>query len=55
MHTKVVGFDSIRDLLSSDPYFGPITRDVAAGKRIAFIMQDGFLFRGNQLCIPEGS
>lgn len=55
MNTKVVGFDSIRDLLSSDPYFGPITRDVAVGKRTTFIMQDGFLFRGNQLCIPEGS
>lgn len=55
MRTKVTGFDSFRELLSDDPYFGPIASDVATRGRTDFIVQDGFLFKGNQLCVLEGS
>ena len=55
MQTKVRGFDLFRDLLSSDPYFGPIMNDVATRKRFDFLIHDGFLFKGNQLCIPDSS
>ena len=55
MQTKVLGFDLFRELLSSDPYFGPIMDDVATRKRFDFLIHDGFLFKGNQLCIPDSS
>ena len=53
MQTKVLGFDLFRELLSSDPYFGPIMDDVATRKRFDFLIHNGFLFKGNQLCIPD--
>ena len=55
MQTKVLGFDLFRELLSSDPYFGPIMDDVTTRKRFDFLIHDGFLFKGNQLCIPDSS
>ena len=55
MQTKVLGFDFFRELLSSDLYFGPIMDDVATRKRFDFLIHDGFLFKGNQLCIPDSS
>ena len=55
MQTKVLEFDLFRELLSSDPYFGSIMDDVATGKRFDFLIHDGFLFKGNQLCIPDSS
>lgn len=48
---QVLGFDSLRESLSVDPYFGPILRNVASGLRSDFLMHDGFLFKENQLCI----
>lgn len=55
MHNQVLGFDSLRDLLFTDSYFGPILKEAAAGLRSDFILHDGFLFKGNQLCIPMSS
>ena len=55
MQTKVLGFGLFRELLSSDPYFGPIIDDVVTKKRFDFLIHDGFLFKGNQLCIPDSS
>ncbi|KAB2623198.1 hypothetical protein D8674_025380 [Pyrus ussuriensis x Pyrus communis] len=51
----VLGFDSLRESLSVDPYFGSILRDVASGLLSDFLMHDGFLFEGNKLYIPESS
>ena len=55
MNTQVLGFDSLRDLLSTDSYFGPILKDVESGLRSDFILHDGFLFKENRLCIPMSS
>ena len=55
MQTKVLGFDLFCELLSSDPYFGPILNDVATRKQFDFLIHDDFLFKGNQLCIPDSS
>ncbi|KAI5332225.1 hypothetical protein L3X38_022354 [Prunus dulcis] len=43
MKNHVLGFDSIRDLLSTDPYFAPIFRDVEAGLRFDFIISDSYM------------
>ena len=55
MKVEVPGFDSFRDLFATDPYFSVVLRDVQAGKRSDFLLHNGFLFRGNQLCIPACS
>ena len=55
MQTKVLGFDLFRELPSSDPYFGPILNDVAISKQFDFLIHDGLLFKGNQLCIPDSN
>ena len=34
---------------------GPLIQDVQAGKKTEFLLHEGFLFRGNQLCIPSCS
>ena len=34
---------------------GPLIQDVQAGKKTEFLLHEGFLFRGNQLCIPSYS
>ena len=47
MQTKVLGFDLFCELLSSDPYFGPILNDVATRKQFDFLIHDDFLFKGN--------
>ncbi|GLT54897.1 hypothetical protein SLA2020_280560 [Shorea laevis] len=55
MHTKVVGFDTFRELYTEDPSFGKILAEVSAGKRSDYILLNGYLFRGSQLCIPDSS
>lgn len=54
-HTTVPGLASIADLYVTDPYFGRIWFEVHYHTRTDFAVQDGFLFRNNKLCIPEGS
>jgi len=55
MQNLVLGFESFRELLSSDPFFGPILPDVGVGKHTDFVLHDGFLFKGNKLCVPASS
>ena len=55
MRVEVPGFDTFRDLLADDPYFSVILGDIQAGRKTEFLLHDGFLFRGNQLCIPNCS
>lgn len=55
IRTKVLRFDLFKESLSTDPYFGPIVSGVAAGQRDDYIMYDGFPFKGNQLCVLDGS
>ena len=55
MHTSVSGFASFADLYESDPFFGRIFREVQQGLQSDFTLQDGFLFKGLRLCVPECS
>ncbi|KAK0579041.1 hypothetical protein LWI29_020082 [Acer saccharum] len=55
MVVQVPGFNSFRDLFDSDPHFSEIMAAVREGRNSEFVLVDGFLFRGNQLCIPECS
>ena len=53
MHNQVLEFDTFRELYTSDPFFAPILKDIAAGFRSDYHLHDGFLFKSNQLCVPN--
>ncbi|KAK0596671.1 hypothetical protein LWI29_017912 [Acer saccharum] len=55
MGVIIPGFDLFRYLMVTDPYFAAIMIAVQAGEKSDFLLVDGFLFRGNQLCIPDCS
>ena len=55
MTIEVTGFNSFAELLEDDPFFSNILARVRAGERTEYVLQDGFLFRGNQLCILDYS
>lgn len=55
MHITVPGFASFAELYISDPYFASIFCDVQLGLRSEFTLQDGFLFKGNRICVQESS
>jgi hypothetical protein len=58
---KTLGFDNFKEMYRDDPDFkeayeaseNPILRD--RSQWIEYMIQDGLLFRGNQLCIPKCS
>ncbi|KAK1414879.1 hypothetical protein QVD17_30640 [Tagetes erecta] len=55
MRVVVPGIDTLMEQLMVDPYFSVVLQGVQSGQRSAFLVQYGFLFRGNQLCIPDSS
>jgi hypothetical protein len=55
MKNEVIGFDILKDSLSTDPLFGSIVGEVSLGVRSDFGLHNGFLFRGTQLCILDCS
>ncbi|GJZ15241.1 putative nucleotidyltransferase, ribonuclease H [Tanacetum coccineum] len=55
MHVDVPGLDVIRDMVAVDPYFSIVLLGVQAGEKPDFFLHNGFLFKGNQLCIPDSS
>ncbi|KAL9253445.1 Laccase-15-like protein [Drosera capensis] len=55
MKAEVLGFDSFKDLYDSDPDFGSMVKEIKAGNRIDYRLQEGYLFHGVQLCIPDCS
>jgi hypothetical protein len=58
---KTLGFENLKDMYAGDIDFGeayeaaenPVLRDRSPW--IDFLIQDGLLFKGNQLCIPDCS
>ncbi|GJT96540.1 putative nucleotidyltransferase, ribonuclease H [Tanacetum coccineum] len=55
MQVDVPGLDVIREQLTLDPYFSNVLQGVQSGQSPDFNIHDGFLFKGNQLCIPDTS
>ncbi|KAJ0875134.1 putative nucleotidyltransferase, Ribonuclease H [Helianthus annuus] len=55
MRVDVPGLEVLREQLAIDPYFSVILQDVETGQRSDFVLHDGFMFKGNQLCIPDSS
>ena len=55
MKVEVTGFELLPELFERDPYFAKIVEKVKDGKTDEYVLVDGFLFKGNRLCIPDGS
>ncbi|KAK0585247.1 hypothetical protein LWI29_025409 [Acer saccharum] len=55
MTVSIPGFESFCNLLMEDPYSVNIITNLGSAENKAFLLVDGFLFRNNQLCIPESS
>ncbi|GJW73024.1 hypothetical protein Tco_0132394 [Tanacetum coccineum] len=54
--SEVLGFDSIKELYAIDEDFGSIWMELETKQhRGEFLLLDGYLFKGNHLCIPKTS
>ncbi|GKA91213.1 transposon ty3-I gag-pol polyprotein [Tanacetum coccineum] len=54
--SEVLGFDSIKELYVIDEDFGNIWMELETKQhRGEFLLLDGYLFKGNRLCIPKTS
>lgn len=53
---EVVGFDYVKDTYTGDEDFGNIWTKCCNKEFVTdFLIHDGFLFKGTQLCIPRSS
>ena len=61
MQVEVVGFDELKNLYPEDPDFADAWKSckepvaVDRTKWLDYLIQDGMLFKGSQLCIPRSS
>lgn len=58
MSTQIVGFEELKNQYVTDPYFSSIiagAQGPIGWKLLPFKMHDGYLFKRNLVCIPEGS
>lgn len=54
----MTGFGEMKNQYQVDPYFSSIVADLQGSKgvkKLPFMAHDGYLFKGNQSCIQEGS
>lgn len=55
MQVNVLGFEVLKELYPDDPFFGKIWTECSTGICGSYFLQEGYLFKGTQLCIPESS
>ena len=55
MQNEVLGYEFIKELLNTDPFFRPIVGDITSGMRSDYGLYNEFLYKGHQLCIPDCS
>jgi hypothetical protein len=55
MIVKVPWVSSFSKLLQADPFFASILDKINTGEKTEFVLHEGFLFKGNCLCIPKCS
>lgn len=53
LETKVQGFEMVKDLHNTDPDLQELYLKCQKEPQGQFSVQDGFLFKGNRLCIPK--
>uniref|UniRef100_A0A2N9EKX8 CCHC-type domain-containing protein n=1 Tax=Fagus sylvatica TaxID=28930 RepID=A0A2N9EKX8_FAGSY len=55
MEVQVLGFEVLKELYKNDPDFGNVWENCSMGSFNHFLVQKGFLFKNNRLCIPQCS
>ncbi|OMO50971.1 reverse transcriptase [Corchorus capsularis] len=58
LSTQITGFEELKEQYPIDPYFSKILVDLQDSPQagnLPFKLHEDYLFKGNQLCIPEGS
>nr|GEV25963.1 putative reverse transcriptase domain-containing protein [Tanacetum cinerariifolium] len=55
VRAEIQGLDTFKEMYTEDSYFGPVMQEVLNGQRCDYQLQDGFLFKGTRLCIPDCS
>jgi hypothetical protein len=55
MEVQVLGFEVLKELYKNDPDFGNVWESCSTGSFNHFLVQEGFLFKNNRLCIPQCS
>ena len=58
MSTQVTGFEELKNQYSIDPHFSKIVaalQDFLRASYLPYKLHDGYLFKGNCLCMPKGS
>ncbi|GKB54830.1 RNA-directed DNA polymerase [Tanacetum coccineum] len=55
MQVQIVGFEIFKELYGDDPDFAVIWKKCQDQPYQRFVLQDGFLFKENRLCIPKCS
>ncbi|XP_074318094.1 uncharacterized protein LOC141654880 [Silene latifolia] len=53
LDVRLLGFEALKDSYEHDPDFGRTFELCKTGTHDEFIIQDGFLFKGNRLCVPK--
>ena len=53
MHANMVGFNTFKELYMGDLSFGKIYVEVTTGERNDYVMLNGYLFCGLQLCVLD--
>jgi len=53
LEAKLLGFHVIQEFYKEDPDFQEILQGELKGEPCS--VQEGYLFKGNKLCIPQGS
>ena len=55
-HVEVTGFERIKEEYNDCPDFGNIHTNLTPHRRLReYILQEGYLFKGDKLCIPRTS
>ena len=52
---EITSFDLLPESYGMDPFFSNMLNYVNDGKSKDYLMMNGYLFKGNQLCLPKGS
>nr|KAJ0225433.1 hypothetical protein LSAT_V11C100031580 [Lactuca sativa] len=53
LDVRFLGFETLKDHYQYDMDFGDMFLKCAGGPNGEFVIQDGFLFKGNRLCVPK--
>ncbi|XP_056858403.1 uncharacterized protein LOC130507772, partial [Raphanus sativus] len=55
METKLLGFEQIKSYYADDPEFCDVYKECEKHTSGEYYLADGFLFKGNRLCVPNCS